>query len=292
MPGPACQPIPFLFLIIEQSKRDAKDEVPDDILQKRCPVRQFWQFTAFNKRMVLIGQGSQSPGSNNKTLAENSPFHPFRPRQETFKEGRVDLSQCHAIQQVQYPGEYRYPFANRLLTRQHTLDKPHITEAIARQRHIAFHCYAIGNCCQQPGKRGAYWIPGGGNKLCHLFEHPYVSFSIAYYRRGVGLPRPLLSRILGKRKQRAGQAHAPTIPVRLPQAVARKLTVSLFIQGRPRRNWVGVPQLCRRFSVSFWQAGQKYIACTVAPSRLSNRLPTMPLSRATRGSERSERRKP
>src|SRR5215469_6906900 len=38
-----------------------------------------------------------------------------------------------------------------------------------------------------------------------------------------------------------------------------------------------------RRSVSFWHSGQEYMACQVAPSQLSKRLPISPLSKAIGG---------
>jgi hypothetical protein len=46
------------------------------------------------------------------------------------------------------------------------------------------------------------------------------------------------------------------IATQAPQAVARKFTTSLFIQGSPRASVVCVPQWWMRRSVSVWQDGQ------------------------------------
>src|SRR5579885_1182486 len=91
------------------------------------------------------------------------------------------------------------------------------------------------------------------------------------------------SRLLVKKgfKHRASSA---------PQRVARKLTPSLLSQGRPRMSVVGVPQLWTRRSVCCPQRGQEYVAWMVAPSRLSQRQPPSPLSRASKGRERCLRR--
>lgn len=70
---------------------------------------------------------------------------------------------------------------------------------------------------------------------------------------------------------------SPKKAIPTPNMPHAKFTQSLSSHFQPRMWTVSVPQVWRGcFSVSFWSAGQKYIACTVAPRKESKREPARP----------------
>src|SRR5579875_369505 len=109
-----------------------------------------------------------------------------------------------------------------------------------------------------------------------MYKREPASVSLCYNSGGAGV-------FFCRRKEIPRVMPCRVIAVHAPARVAKKFTISLLHQGRPRRRRVCVLQEGITRSVSHRQIGQKYIAWTVAPSRLSHRLPACPLSREIAG---------